>query len=284
MAKYTRITYNERAQIKQFLEEGVSFSEIAEKLGRSKSTISAEVRRKQMNRDRYNPKVAQADCNFKRKLTCRKKKIFGALEQLILFLLVERRFSPEQISNFLKIKHPNMKYLNISTEAIYQYVYTSPIRKQLTRYLRKRHMKRRPKKKSGIKRGGIRNKVSIHQRPRSIENMEVAGHWEGDLIIGKGQQSAIGTLVERSTRYTLIVPVKSRKSEDVTTAFLDKLKGIPANLKKSLTYDQGSEMAQHEKFTRESGMTVYFADQGKLWQRGTNENAMEKLASLLKGR
>jgi IS30 family transposase len=272
MAAYTRITYNERQRIRQMLQEGLSVSEIAQQLRRSKSTISTEIRRKNMNIETYAPSQAQADANWKRKLIRRRKKIVGALESAIQLLMLEKRWSPEQISNVLKKKYPQQTDLHVSPEAIYQHVYRSSNRAVYCAALRSKRKKRRSHKSGGIKRGGIRNRVSIHSRPTEVESREVPGHWEGDLIVGKGHKSAIGTLVERTTRYTIIVPLKAKDSESVVNAFLSEMNKLPSYLKKSLTYDQGSEMAQHERFTLCSGIPVYFADPGSPWQRGSNEN------------
>ncbi len=272
MATYTRITYNERCRIRQMLQDGCSLGEVARRLRRSKSTISTEVRRKGMTPGTYHPSHAQQDANFRRKLIRRRHRIQGPLEASIQYLMLERRWSPEQISNYLKIHYPSQPELYISPEAIYQYIYRSPHRDKYSKALRSKRRSRRLRKPAGIRRGGIRNRVSIHSRSAEVEVREVPGHWEGDLVIGKGHRSAIGTLVERTTRYVIIVPLQAKDSRSVVDAFLSELEGLPTALKKSLTYDQGSEMAQHEYFTQQSGMSVYFADPGSPWQRGSNEN------------
>ncbi len=126
--------------------------------------------------------------------------------------------------------------------------------------MRKKHKCRRSRKIKGIHRGGIKNRVSIRERPSSVEDREEAGRWEGDLIIGEKQQSAVGTLVERSTRYTILVQLDRRDSETVVGKFITFLKRIPPYLRRSLTYDNGSEMAYHEKLFNETQTKVYFAD------------------------
>ena len=272
MAKYTRITYNERCRIRQYLKEGLSQQEIADSLRRSKSTISSEIRRKGMTADSYNPIHAQADVKFKRGLIKRNRKIKGALEASIQLLLLERRWSPEQISCWLKIHYPSIEELHISPEAIYKYIYRSPNRNIYIQALRKKRKYRRRRSSKGLRRGGIRNRVSIRERDPKVKTRDIPGHWEGDLIIGKNNKSAIGTLVERSSRFVKLTRPATKTSDSVVSAFVATLKDLPHWLKRSLTYDQGSEMAQHERFTHETGIQVYFADPGSPWQRGSNEN------------
>lgn len=269
---YSRITFNERKRIKQLLNDGLSINKIAATLKRSKSSISTEVRRKCMTAKSYNPIQAQADAKFKRSTVPQKRKIKGPLESTVQLLLLERHWSPEQISNYLKINYPSQLDLHVSTEAIYKYVYSSPNRAIYTQSLRRRRKRRRKRKEGGIKRGGIKNRVSIRERDPSIENREIAGHWEGDLVVGKGNKSAIGTAVERKTRLVKLVKLSGKDSKTVVDGFMNKLSDLPNHLKLSFTYDQGTEMSQHERFTHETGIQVYFADPGSPWQRGTNEN------------
>jgi IS30 family transposase len=132
--------------------------------------------------------------------------------------------------------------------------------------------KRVQRNRKALNRGGIRNRVSIHKRSLTVEDRQEFGHREGDLIIGKEQQSSMGTLVERSCRFTLIVPLKARNSQTVVDAFIEVLKKSPPHLRKSMTYDQGTEMAEHERLTEKVGIQVYFADPGQPQQRGTNKN------------
>lgn len=272
MAKYTRITYNERCRIKQYLKEGLSLGKIASYLRRSKSTISTEIRRKGMGTKTYHPGQAQNDANFRRRLIKRNRKIKGPLEAAIQVLMLERHWSPEQISQVLKQRYPTISELHISTEAIYKYVYRSPRRFAFTQALRRRRKYRRSRSSSVGYRGGIRNRVSIRERDPKVETRDEPGHWEGDLIIGKNGKSAIGTVVERTSRFVRLARVSTKKSVTVVDAFLERFRDLPEWLKKSFTYDQGSEMAEHERFTDESGMQVYFANPGSPWQRGSNEN------------
>ncbi len=272
MAEYTRLTYNERCRIRQYLKEGLSQGKIARRLRRSKSTISTEIRRKNMSMKTYHPVHAQSDANFKRRLIQHNRKIKGPLEASIQVLMLEQHWSPEQISYALKRRYPSMTELHVSPEAIYKYIYRSPNREIFTQALRRKRKYRRRRRSGGIRRGGIRNRVSIKERDPAVETREEPGHWEGDLIIGKGGQSAIGTAVERTSRFVRLAQVSTKKSETVVDAFLARFRDLPRWIKKSFTYDQGTEMAEHERFASESGMQVYFANPGSPWQRGSNEN------------
>ena len=272
MAAYTRITYNERCRIRQMLKDGLSQNKIARRLGRGKSTISTEIRRKGMTVNSYHPSHAQQNANFKRGLIRKNRKIKGELEELIQLLMLERRWSPEQISESLKLRYPSILSLHVSTEAIYKYVYRSPNRDIFCQALRRKRKSRKSRKTGEIRRGGIRNKVSIRERDPEAETRLVPGHWEADLIVGLNGRSAIGTLVERTTRFVILVGLENKTSDCVVNGFLSALENHSDWFKKSLAYDQGTEMAQHERFTQESGIPVYFADPGSPWQRPSNEN------------
>jgi len=170
--------------------------------------------------------------------------------------------------------------MRISPETLYQYVYVLPrgsLKKALIKGLRQERKYRRTRKKTGEKipeaRGKIADMLSIEERPAEAIDRIVPGHWEGDLIIGRYKQSAIGTLVERTTRYTIIVPLKEKDAESVRKAFAREIRTLPKELAKTLTYDQGKEMSGHKQFTLSTGMQVYFAHPASPWERGTNENA-----------
>ena len=272
MAKYARLSYHERVRIRHLLKEGYSIGRIAKDLSRSKSTIHYEIHRKGMTVATYYPIHGQADKKFRDRLRGRKKKIFGPLEHLIQLSMLEKHWSPEQISNRLKICYPEFDFLHISHEGIYQYVYSSPDRKYFTTALRTKRKKRGRKKRKGFQRGGIKNHVSIHKRSKAALDRSEVGHWESDLIIGGHQKGAIGTIVDRATRYTILVPLESKHTRHVVERFNSALNTVPSHLKKSITHDHGTEMTHHEKLALMSGITVYFADPGCPWQRPTNEN------------
>ncbi len=168
--------------------------------------------------------------------------------------------------------------MRISHETIYRYLYVLPrgtLRQELIKALRQEHKYRRKQKRGNTeeKRGKIADMLSIEERPREVADRSVPGHWEGDLIVGLHQKSALGTLVERTTRYTLLVPLGRDKSPvAVRKAYARAFRSIPGELKKTLTYDQGKEMLEHRRFTIDTGIQVYFAHPASPWERGTNEN------------
>lgn len=167
--------------------------------------------------------------------------------------------------------------MHVSSEAIYQYIYIQPrgeLRKRFTECLREQRLKRRVRGRSAKgQASNLEDMISIDERPLEVADRAVPDHWEGDLLIGNAKkQTAIGTLVERSTRIVLLVPLKNKTAEEVRKAFSKVVKTIPSELMKSLTYDQGREMAQHKRFTKETNVQVYFCHPKSPWQRGTNEN------------
>ena len=188
---------------------------------------------------------------------------------------LRKHWSPEQICRTLEGKN-DMDTL--SHETIYRYIYVLPrgsLKKTLIDGLRQERAYRRKNGKGERTetRGKIADMLSIEERPQEVADRTVPGHWEGDLIIGKYKKTAIGTLVERTTRYTLIVPLRNGKdAAAVRKAFTRELRLLPRHIKKSLTYDQGKEMSQHKTFTIDTGIQVYFAHPGSPWERGTNEN------------
>ena len=191
---------------------------------------------------------------------------------------LQREWSPQEISKRLKIEYAWDMNMQVSHEAIYQYIYVLPrgeLKQLLIKGLRQERKHRRPQKRGDTAetRGKIANMLSIEERPAEVAERSVTGHWEGDLILGKYKHSALGTLVERTTRYTILVPLGEHKdAASVREAYAEAFKSLPAELKKSLTYDQGKEMSEHEQFTIDTGIQVYFAHPGSPWERGTNEN------------
>ena len=188
-------------------------------------------------------------------------------------------WSPDEISLRLKVDYPCDMTMRISSEAIYQYIYVLPrgaLRATLIKGLRQEHKHRRERKagidKDNEMRGKIADMLSIDERPAEVAGRIVPGHWEGDLIIGKNKRTALGTLVERVTRYTLLVALEAKDARSVRKAYALALQKLPKSLTLSLTYDQGKEMSGHKAFTIDTGITVYFAHPSSPWERGTNEN------------
>lgn len=192
---------------------------------------------------------------------------------------LKKRWSPREIVTRLKEEYPLDMTMRISHEAIYQYIYILPrgsLKQTLIKALRQERTYRR--KKYGRKgnreelRGKIAAMLSIEERPKEVADRSVPGHWEGDLILGKYKRTALGTLVERTTRYTMLVPLKAKSAGHVREAYERAFKTLPAEITKTLTYDQGKEMSEHKRFTLDTGIQVYFAHPGSPWERGTNEN------------
>jgi transposase, IS30 family len=276
--KHRKISVKEREQILILLKDGLTIRGIARYLERSPSSISEELRRKGMTRKTYSLSVAQVDRNIKASFKGRKTKLKERKQPLKLIKkwILEEMWSPEQVSGRLKLKFKKDPKKQVSHETIYRYIYSLENIEERDKYiraLRRKRKKRKPRKGTKTQRGPISNPLSIHERPSEVDLREIPGHWEGDSIVGKDHQSAIGTLVERTFRYTIIVEYGNNKSaENVAKAFAEAYKSIPEDFKKSLTFDRGAEMAQHELFTQLTGTPVYFADPGSPGQRGTNEN------------
>ena len=276
-SKHRRLSLKERIKIETLLNEKKSKAYIAKILGRSRSTISREINKWiTCSEDKYAAELAHwcAHQDYLNKRNLDKISTYKSLKFYVYKGLL-KGWTPEQISGRIKIKYPNDKMMSISHEAIYRHIYLTPqgvLNKKLIKLLTRKKTRRRPIKKVRGKGSKIRNQVSIDNRPKHIDLRNEIGHWEGDLIIGKGQKSAIGTIVERKSRYTLIVKLKSRKADEVAKMFTKKLKQVDEKLRKTMTYDNGIEMAKHQYITQKTGMQVYFAHPYSSWERGTNEN------------
>jgi IS30 family transposase len=277
---YQRLTNDEREEISRSIAKGIGIPEIAEKLGRHHTTIWREVKRncgKTSYRAFSASKKAQTRASSRRKGKRKLTKNEGLARYVVDKL--KQKWSPQEISERLKIKYPIDMEMRISHESIYQYIYVLPrgeLKETLIKGLRQEHKYRRNQRK-GLKteetRGKIANMLSIEERPAEIADRTVPGHWEGDLILGKYKRSALGTLVERTTRYTILVPLGDQKDAlSVREAYAAAFRSIPAELKKTLTYDQGKEMSEHQQFTIDTNIKVYFAHPASPWERGTNEN------------
>lgn len=274
--KYGRITMSERIQIEKFLALGKNYSEIAQQLGRNKSSIKREVDR--CPKGKYDAMKALRDAVFKssdRRYDKTKLTTHEPLEKFVHDKL-EQRWSPQQISITLKRKYPNDKAMQISHETIYQYIYLrskTELRNLLIRELRQKRKVRGNTRRGKDKRTTIVDPIRIDERPEEVKGRLIPGHWEGDLIMGKERQSAIGTLVERTTRTIILVPLKKKDATSVRKAFEKEFNNIPTQMKKTLTYDNGSEMAEHKTFTKNTKIQVYFTHPYSPWERPTNENS-----------
>ena len=271
-----RLTVEEREAIHRYLCEGLGQNEIARLLGRDKSVVSREIKPFKATGRAYSPILAQRSAEHLRHGK-KSRKLYArpALWEYVLARL-RLRWSPQQISKALEEDYPDDKGMRVSHESIYTYIYLlgrGELKKELVRCLRHKKPLRKGRKGTNDNRGRIADMVSIEERPAEVADRSVPGHWEGDLIIGKGHKSAIGTIVERTTRFAILVPLPhGRDAFSVREAFARALLDMPAHLRKSLTYDQGKEMAAHRLFTADTKMQVYFCHPASPWERGTCEN------------
>lgn len=265
----------EREEISRGLVAKQSFRSIARSLNRSPSTISREVGR---NGGRQAYRAARSDqrawdCSTRPK-SC-KLSFNDPLCQLIARKL-RRKWSPQQIAGWLKRKHPNEDQHRVSHETIYRSLYVQTrgvLKKELQECLRSPRAIRRSRHatQKGLKLRKIKDAVPISDRPPEVEDRAVPGHWEGDLIVGSNN-SYIATLVERHSRFVMLAKVENKDTQSVITALIKQARKLPKELYKSLTWDRGSEMAGHRKFTIATKIDVYFCDPQSPWQRGSNEN------------
>jgi transposase, IS30 family len=266
----------EREEIAVGLAAGESLRSIAGRLGRSPSTVSREVGRNSRGRRYYRALAAQGQAQW-RAARPKTAKLAGngELRGWVQAKLKEN-WSPEQISVMLKAGFPDRSEMRVSHETIYQAIYVQgrgALRRELAASLRTGRALRKPRRKEGERRGKIPGMVMISERPAEARDRAVPGHWEGDLIIGAAHQSAIGTLVERSTRFVMLLHLPDGYGpEKVASAMTAAMGGLPAALRRSLTWDQGTEMTNHAQISLATDLDIYFCDPHSPWQRGSNEN------------
>lgn len=269
------LTSDEREQISRGLAAHTSMRARARSLGRSPSTISREIARNGGHR-RY--RAVAADARAWRRAT-RPKRCRLAGEPKLRALVaakLARDWSPEQIAGWLQRTYPADAHMHISHETIYRTLYVQArgaLKKELQAHLRRQQPLRRSRRYStaGPRRGQIVDAMPIAARPAGVEDRAVPGHWEGDLLAG-AKNTHIATLVERQSRYVLLIKVSSKEAESVRRALTRRVQRLPNGLMASLTWDRGLEMAQHKRFTVATDVQVYFCDPQSPWQRGTNEN------------
>ncbi len=274
----------EREEISRGIVCDLSVRTIASQLGRSPSTVSREINR---NGGLKHYRASQADQaawdRAQRPKPC-KLATHPALRRIVARKL-RCNWSPEQIAGWLKRENPTDDHHIVSHETIYRSLFVQArgvLKKELQLYLRTQRAIRRSKhaslKQNGL--GKIKNMVSISKRPASVEDRAIPGHWEGDLI-GGSKNSYIATLVERHSRYVMLAKVKNKDTESVVTALIKQSKKLPDELYKSLTWDRGKELADHQRFTLETDIDVFFCDPRSPWQRGSNENTNRLLRQYL---
>lgn len=269
------LSLDEREEISRGLARALSVRQIAKKLKRAPSTISREIKRNS-GYDHYRATKADQKAwdRSRRPKLCKLAHSSGLRRRVTAKLKLN--WSPEQISGWLKRQYPREEHKRVSHETIYKSLFIQArgvLKKELQQHLRTKRAIRRSQHKTmkGSGLGQIPNIVSIRERPAEVEDRAVPGHWEGDLIAGS-KNSYIATLVERQSRYVMLVKVKDRKSETVVTALIKHAHKLPTELYKSLTWDRGKELSNHQIFTLKTKIDVYFCDPRSPWQRGSNEN------------
>jgi IS30 family transposase len=275
-SKYEQLSAEERVAIAGMRLQGASRRSIASTLGRAPSTIGRELRRNSCPDAGYASDRATALHALRRRAARRPRKLqAGGVTWPVVTTMLDWKWSPEQIAATLKQVFPGQPERHVSHETIYNAIYAHPkgeLRRQLVACLRRRHGRRMPRSRGVDRRGQIPDMVSIHVRPPEVDDRAMPGHWEGDLIKGAGNKSAVGVLVERSSRLVLLARMQDATAESALAGFTVKLRSIAEPMRLSLTYDQGKEMMRHAELAARTGMRVYFCDPHSPWQRPTCEN------------
>jgi IS30 family transposase len=269
------LTLAEREEISRGIATGRSIRSIASSLGRAPSTVSREIKRNGGHRSYRASQADQAAWDrAHRPKTC--KLVENRALARIVASKLQLEWSPEQIAGWLKLTYPDDERYQVSHETIYKSLFIQTrgaLKKELLQHMRRTRMMRRSRHhtQKTDDHGRITDTVSIRERPASVEDRAVPGHWEGDLLFGSNN-SQIATLVERHTRYLMLAKVNSKDTETVINALIKQAHKLPRELYKSLTWDRGKEMADHKRFTLDTDIQVYFCDPHNPWQRGSNEN------------
>lgn len=267
------LALSERETISRGIAADMSFRRIAKQLDRSVSTVSREVAR-HGGRGQYRASIADKAAWEQAK---RPKRCHLATAPQLRELVAEKlslQWSPEQVSGWLKLRFPEDRRMQVSHETIYRSLYIQTrgvLKKELMQHLRSKRMMRRSKQAASQPRGQIKDAVSIRERPPEADDRAIPGHWEGDLITG-AKNSHVATLVERHSRFTILVEVDGKDTTSVIAGLVREAQKLPDTLKGSLTWDRGTELAAHKDFTVATNIQVYFCDPQSPWQRGTNEN------------
>jgi len=276
-ARSCRLSFGEREEVSCRRAAGEGVREIARVLGRSPSTISRElVRGTKPRSGGYRATVAQARADARARRP--KVSVLARVERLREYVQgkLESKYSPEQISHRLRVDFPDDPEMRVSHEAIYRALYVQGrggLRRELVRCLRTGRALRKPRRKVAERRGRIPDMVNISERPAEADDRAVPGHWEGDLIAGAQHHSAIGTLVERTTGYVMLLHLPDRHGAiEVQNAMVEVMGSLPRHLRRSLTWDQGRELLHHVQIAAATEMNIFFCDPHSPWQRGSNEN------------
>jgi IS30 family transposase len=273
---YNHLKPEERAAVMLMLRDGATVRSVARTLNRAPSTISRELKKNCPDGQKYEAAAAGERARERRYQRRRWPKLgphtvlFGVVEYFL-----RGRWSPEQIAGTLRNRYPDEPEKRVSHETIYNALYVMPkgeLRTELLGCLRQARRIRRPRARGEDRRGQIQDMVSLHVRPPEVEDRLIPGHWEGDLIKGAFNRSAVGTLVERSSRLVMLVWMENASAAAALEGFSRILNDVPQPMRKSLTYDQGKEMSEHKQLSERTGVAVFFADPHSPWQRGSNEN------------
>jgi transposase, IS30 family len=269
------LSFEQREEVRVGIELRCSDVEIAARIGCARSTVWREIAR---NGGRRGYRAAAADNRAARKAcrprdgwTLERPQVWARVQELLL----TKKWSPQQISRTLRSEHPGETEWCVSHEAIYQAIFVQAkpeLRKQLAACLRSGRVRRVQHGRASRGGNGIVGMINISERPAEADDRAVPGHWEGDLIIGAYGRSAVATLVERSTRFGMLIKIDSKNAAHVADRIAEHVITLPAHLARSITWDQGTELADHARFTIATGVPVYFCDPHSPWQRGSNEN------------
>ncbi|ALN58494.1 integrase core domain [Lysobacter enzymogenes] len=287
--QYSHLSAEERGAIMVLIAQGASGRQIAQTLGRAQSTIARELRRNGYRSDLAAPlrgrprlepdydatRAGRRAQRLRRRARVRRKLRRDTVLWRRVRYWLERCWSPQQIADKLRDLYPDRPWLRVSHETIYTAIYAMPrgeLRRQVTRLLRQGRKSGRRTRQGSDARGHLPDLPNIRLRPPAAHERLMPGHWEGDLIVGAHNRSAIGVLVCRRTLYVKLVKLADATAHTVLEAFSSAFEGVPESLKKTLTYDQGKEMASHRQLSERTGLAIYFADPHSPWQRGTCEN------------
>lgn len=275
MKTYTHLTTDERVVLMLMQGQGLSLRSISRHLGRHPSTLSRELRRNGSARH-YDVIQACALARDRRTKPRRPPRLLPGSELFqVVNEMLKRGWSPQQIASRLKYQWPERPELHVSHESIYLAIYAYPrgeLKRQLISYLRQGHGKRRRRTVSSGRRERYPADLSIHLRPPEVEDRLIPGHWESDLIMGASNRSAVATMVERTSRFVILAKLDEPTAECAAQAITREMSRMAPSLLKTMTHDQGSEMARHQDITASTGLKIYFADPHSPWQRGSNEN------------
>lgn len=270
---YTHLSAFERGKIELMHQQGWSATRIAEEIGRHRTTVSREIKRNGMKAS-YMAEAAQKQY-VQRREVCRPRYrlAYRPLREFIVNKIVEEEWSPELVAGRLRSEFPSDPRMRVCTESIYQSIYANRCKLGfLIPFLTQGRPKRRKRGQGRTRRGpSITNRVSIHERPQAVEDRQEIGHWEGDLVVGKGQDGFIVTLVERHSRRLVAILTNTKQAAEVSHAIIKTLEDYPISWVKSITFDNGTEFAEHQTINEHLHADIYFADPYAACQRGSNE-------------